>query len=177
LDLLLIQWSERVAGTGRVLVGLLQRAPVEAGRPRCAIEVEILPDHTRMRLSEDRGPGARGCRLDQGRLIEALAMAETELPGADVLVLNRFGKVEAEGGGGRDLIAAAMTQQIPVVVAVPWRNISAFRAFAAGLAQEVTLASLAGRSDPVAALWEAVGLPRLPALVPNAERKVDGPHC
>ena len=80
-------------------------------------------------IAEGRAPGL---------LMEALAGAEAMLEGgADLLILNRFGKVEAEGGGGRALLARAVELGVPAVVAVPWRNIGAFRAFAGDLAEEI----------------------------------------
>ena len=124
------------------VVGIVQRNPEVPGRTRCNMEVEILPGGERLLISQDRGAGARGCRLDPGLLVAALAQAQAGLDaGADVLILNRFGKLEAEGRGGRDLIAAAVAQAVPVLVAVPWRNIDAFRAFAGDLAVEMPIAA------------------------------------
>lgn len=135
--------ATRLARSGVQLAGLVQLGDGGAGQSRCDMEVMVLPHGERRMLSEDRGPGARGCRLDHGLLLEALALAERGLPAAGLLILNRFGKIEAEGGGGRDLIAAALERAIPVVVAVPWRNIGAFRAFAGELARELPLADIA----------------------------------
>lgn len=135
-DQLLAQLAGQLKARGVRLAGLVQHALSRPGYARCQMEAEILPSGRRVRLSEDRGRGARGCHLDQGLLLEALVLAEHALPQADLLILNRFGKTEAQGGGGRDLIAQALTLKIPVVVAVSWRNIAPFRAFAAGLAQE-----------------------------------------
>jgi hypothetical protein len=162
VDLWLVGWVQRFADAGGRIAGLVQCPRGRSGRARCAIEVELLPSRQRMVLSEDRGPGARGCRLDQGRLIEALSIVEAALPGADVLLLNRFGKVEAEGGGGRSVMAAAIMRQVPVVVAVPWRNVAAFRGFADCMAQEVTLARLCGGVEGLA---EGSDLLRLPWLL------------
>lgn len=54
-----------------------------------------------------------------------------------LLILNKFGKVECEGGGLRDLIASAIDRGIPVVIGVPKRNIDAWRSFAGELAVEL----------------------------------------
>jgi hypothetical protein len=136
--------------SGVQLAGLVQLGG-GAGQNRCDMEVMVLPHGERRMLSEDRGPGARGCRLDHGLLLEALALAGRELPEAGLLILNRFGKIEAEGGGGRDLIAAALDRAIPVLVAVPWRNIGAFRAFVGDLARDVPLADVAAFLQDVGA--------------------------
>ena len=139
-DPILARLADRLQARGVGIVGLVQRNPEVPGRTRCNMEVEILPSGERLLISEDRGTGARGCRLDPGLLLSALAHARARLDaGADLLILNRFGKLEAEGSGGRDLIAAAVAQAVPVVVAVPWRNIDAFRAFAGEFASEIPL--------------------------------------
>jgi hypothetical protein len=140
-DAVLAALADRLLGRGLVVSGLVQRNPPLPGGSRCNMEVEILPGGERLLISEAGGAEARGCRLDPGLLVAALETARARLAaGADILILNRFGKVEAEGGGGRELIAAAVGQEIPVIVAVPWRNIAAFRAFAGEMAREVPLA-------------------------------------
>lgn len=148
-DPVMARLADRLREDGLRLAGLVQRNPPAPGRSRCNMEVEILPGGERRMISEDRGAAAAGCRLDPGLLIEALELARAGLEGgsgqesgADVLILNRFGKVEADGGGGREIVAQAVGQGIPVIVAVPWRNIAAFRAFAGALAAEVPLADV-----------------------------------
>jgi molybdopterin molybdotransferase len=159
-DPVLARFADRLQACGVDAVGIVQRNPEVPGRTRCNMEVEILPAGERLLISEDRGAGARGCRLDPGLLLAALAQARAQLDaGADILILNRFGKLEAEGGGGRDLIAVAVAQAVPVLVAVPWRNIDAFRAFAGAFASEMPIAAFEG--------W-ARNLPLSRAAVPAA---------
>lgn len=161
-DRLLTRFADRLTDKGVRLAGLLQRAPEPGSPARCNMEVEVLPGRERLAISEHRGALARGCRLDAGLLVEALERARAGLAtGAQLLILNRFGKVEAEGGGGRDLIAEAMASGIPVVVAVPWRNIGAFRLFAGDLAMEIPLADLESRASEL-----------YPALFPSSRHSV-----
>lgn len=143
-DPLLAALADRWQGEGLRLAGLVQRTPEEPAGSRCNMVVELLPGGKRLPISENRGSGARGCRLDQGLLVEALSAAESCLDtGTDLLILNRFGKVEADGGGGRAMIARAVELGVPVLVAVPWRNVAAFRAFAGDLVTEVRLGAFA----------------------------------
>jgi hypothetical protein len=136
-DPLLVALADRCRAAGLRLAGLVQRSVDAPAGSRCNMLVELLPGGERLAISEDRGAGARGCRLDHSLLVEALAAAEAGLcEQTDLLILNRFGKVEAEGGGGRAMIAHAVELGVPVLVAVPWRNIAAFRAFAGDLATE-----------------------------------------
>jgi len=100
--------------------------------------LEDLATGHRTALFENRGAAARGCRLDQSALAEATARVEGSLEKVpQLLVLNKFGKVECEGGGLRDLIASAIDRGIPVVIGVPERNLDAWRTFAGEFAVEL----------------------------------------
>jgi hypothetical protein len=71
------------------------------------------------RISQSLGRGSDGCRLDPGGLADCAAALEREIAaGCDLLILNRFGRGEAEGRGFRDLIGMAMVSEIPVLTAV-----------------------------------------------------------
>ena len=152
--------SARAALVLRRLVGRLQAAgatcagfvqldePPKGGASRCDMVLECLANGERIKISEDRGPHARGCRLDMSELMRALAAAREALRDApDVLVINKFGKTESEGGGFRTLIADAMELGVPVLVAVPWRNIESWRLFAGELATEVAVDSIGPDDD------------------------------
>jgi hypothetical protein len=54
--------------------------------------------------------------------------------GADVLIVNKFGKHEAEGRGFRAVIAEALTLGMHVIVGVNGLNLAGFEEFAGGLA-------------------------------------------
>jgi len=56
----------------------------------------------------------------------------------DLLVFNKFGKAECEGGGLLDLIAGAMERRVAVVIGVPQGNLAAWRSFAGDLAVELS---------------------------------------
>jgi hypothetical protein len=85
----------------------------------CDMDVQVLPDGPVIRISQSLGPGARGCRLDPEALEQAVAEAEARLSaGADLVIVNKFGKHEAEGRGFRALIAEAVALGVPVLVGV-----------------------------------------------------------
>jgi len=52
--------------------------------------------------------------------------------GADILILNKFGKQEAEGRGMRDPIVKAVDQGIPVLVGVNSSRLDSWNAFCGG---------------------------------------------
>lgn len=123
---------------GLSLAGVLQHQAIADGDRRCDVVLEDLATGYRTALFENRGLGARGCRLDEAALAEATARVEGSLEHApQLLVLNKFGKVECEGGGLRDLIASAIDRGISVVIGVPERNLDAWRSFAGEFAIEL----------------------------------------
>ena len=130
---------KRCRALGLTLAGVVQHQAFKDGDRRCDVILEDLATGHRTALFEDRGAGARGCRLDQSALAEATARVEGSLEHMPrLLVLNKFGKVECDGGGLRDLIASAIDRGIPVVIGVPERNLEAWRSFAGEFAVELS---------------------------------------
>ena len=57
-------------------------------------------------------------------------MVDVELArGADILIINKFGKHEADGRGFRPVIAEALSNGIPVLVGINALNFDAFQSF------------------------------------------------
>ncbi len=124
---------------GLPMAGVLQHAACSETAGPCDVVLEDLTTGQRTNLFEDRGPGAKGCRLDVAALAEVNGQIARSL-NADpaLLILNKFGKVEAEGGGLLDLVATAVDCGIPVVIGVPIRNLDAWRNFAGDMSVELT---------------------------------------
>jgi len=138
-DLLLHGLATRAQARGLRLCGTVQiNSNCDADRP-CDMDVQVLPDGPVIRISQTLGPGARGCRLDPAALEQAVAESEARLTaGCDLVIVNKFGKHEAEGRGFRGLIAEAMAAQVPVLVGVNRTNLAAFTAFTGGIATALT---------------------------------------
>jgi hypothetical protein len=123
---------------GLRLAGTVQRAFERADRCACDMVVRNLSTNEELKISEDRGTNARGCRLDS-RMLEAL-VGSTEVAlgrGVDLVIINKFGKQEALGGGFRHVIATALADGIPTVVAVNLAYLESWRCFAGDLADEL----------------------------------------
>lgn len=119
IDGFLAQTVALMRPLGLRLCGVLQSRGTVGGDCHCAeMDLTTLGSNKTFRISQPLGNAARGCRLNPGALAECAAFLEAELPGADLLILNRFGKGESEGRGFRDLISAAMGQGIPVLTAI-----------------------------------------------------------
>ncbi|MGQ0681933.1 DUF2478 domain-containing protein [Bradyrhizobium sp.] len=124
---------------GLSLAGVVQHQVCTAPDRRCDVVLEDLTTGHRTAIFEDRGAGASGCRLDEGALAEATARIEGNLAGgADLLVLNKFGKAECAGGGVVDLMANAVDRGIPSIIGVPKSNLNAWREFAGDCAIELS---------------------------------------
>jgi hypothetical protein len=125
---------------GHRLAGLVQHNHPRPGRSRCDMVLEELSGGDLVPISQDRGPHARGCALDVGQLLTAIELVRAQIDGRpDLVVLNKFGKTEAEGGGFRDLIAEVIEAGLPLLIAVPWRNIESWREFAGDFSREIVL--------------------------------------
>ncbi len=137
-DRLLSLAAAAAANLGMRCAGAVQYNSMPNDRRICDMDVKVLPDGPLIRISENRGPEAKGCRLDPNALETAVALTEQALETApDLLVINKFGKHEASGRGFRPLIAEALAQDIPVLVGVNALNEGAFVEFTAGSARQL----------------------------------------
>lgn len=138
VDLLLAGLAETLQADGLAVCGTVQ---VNSERPDdgpCDMDVKVLPEGPVIRISQSLGKASRGCRLDPDALESAVGLVGARLAaGADVLIINKFGKHEAEGRGFRDLIAEALVREIPVLVGLNRLNVPAFQEFCGGLAAEL----------------------------------------
>ncbi|MTH76851.1 DUF2478 domain-containing protein [Paracoccus aestuariivivens] len=134
-DRFLAAIASELQAKGLRLAGTVQTNIERADRARCDMDILVLPDGPILRISEDRGDLARGCRLDAGALEDAVVGVTRALPSADLLIVNKFGKQEAEGRGLTPTIANALECGIPVILGVNGLNLPAFEEFAGGLAQ------------------------------------------
>ena len=150
------QIVENCRRRGLRVAGVLQHPVCSDTAGHCDVVLEELTTGLRTDLFENRGPGARGCRLDVAALAEVNGQVERSLDSdPEILILNKFGKVEVEGRGLLDLVAMAADRSIPVVIGVQIRNLEAWRNFTGGLSVEFTsdpseVADWLNRTFPVA---------------------------
>ena len=85
-------------------------------------------------LFQDLGSCAAGCRLDVGQLLDAgVQVAHAIDEGADIVIVNRFGRQEREGKGLCYLVERALSADIPVVIAVPSHRFADWIRFVDGM--------------------------------------------
>lgn len=149
VDEVIAELAETLVRGGLSIAGLVQCNRDRADRCRCDMVLRELASGREIGISQDLGSGSRGCRLDPGALETAVGWVQASLsPDIDALVLNKFGKREAEGAGLRPAIASAVALGIPVVVGLGVENQAAWDAFCGGdgeIIQATEIAQVAER--------------------------------
>ena len=108
---------------------------LETADPSCDMQLQVLPDGPVIRINQNLGSEARGCRLDGGALETAVVEVSRRTAAAQVLVVNKFGKLEAAGRGYVPLIVEALDKGIPVLIGVNALNVPELLIFAGDMAQ------------------------------------------
>jgi hypothetical protein len=123
---------------GRRVLGYLQTRRDESDRDCSQIALTALHDGSRQVITQNLGRASQGCSLDPAALAQVAGLLQARLPEApDLLVLNRFGKIEAEGGGMRAVLERALESGIPILLAVNRKHLPAWRAYCGDLAEEL----------------------------------------
>lgn len=116
---------------GLKLGGVVQHNGDDCGDGCHSMALEDLANGRRFPISEDRGAGTSGCRLDVAGLAAAGGAVGAALTGnIDLVIVNKFGRQEQLGQGLRQEIAAAVLSGLPVLIAVREDFVSAWREFA-----------------------------------------------
>lgn len=136
-DALLRDFAADLIGRGSRVVGLVQIGHPLADPPQ--LSALLVHSGDTMRLFQDLGRGSTGCKLDVGQLLAAgTKVAQAIDAGADLVIINRFGRQEIEGKGLSYLIEQAMSAEIPVVIAVPDTRLTDWNAFSDGMATQLS---------------------------------------
>ena len=99
--------------------GLLQMLGPAIGPCKREMNLLVLASGDWIRIDQNLGPDSQSCTLDGDALARAaMALRAAVQARPDLLVVSRFGKQEALGGGMRAEIAEALLSGIPVLVAV-----------------------------------------------------------
>lgn len=134
-DRLLSTVAHSLQAQGLRLAGAVQDNIGGSDTRRCDMILRLLGRTDRITISQYLGPGATGCRLNADAFTQAVGHVSAQLTlGADLLIVNKFAQQELDGGGFRELIGQALSQDIPVLTAVKPAHLDGFRAYAEGLA-------------------------------------------
>lgn len=136
VDLLLSNLAARLEQDGLLLAGAVQINIDLGAETACDMDLRILGDDgPAVRISQSLGPGSQGCRLDAGALETAVARVQHVLTrDVQLVIVNKFAKQEAYGRGFRDIFAAALERDLPVLTYVPEDYAGDFAQFAGDFA-------------------------------------------
>ncbi|MFT4025886.1 MAG: DUF2478 domain-containing protein [Novosphingobium sp.] len=156
-DMLTVPWRPaRIAGVVEV--------PQGDGSEACGSDTLLnIVDGSRYPIFQDLGSGSSACSLDPRGVVDACAAVCRDIAaGCDLVVLSKFGKLEAESGSGLlAAFAAALEAGVPILTAVSPRNSERWHAFAAPYYQVI-----APSLSEIAAWWAA----QSPAAASSASR-------
>jgi nucleoside-triphosphatase THEP1 len=155
-DGLIAGFADHLHRAGHRPVGVVQRGrSCHSEKPQFG--VVMLPDGEVVGLASNGGGPTVGCRLDPERLAGlAVRLAAVIEDGADLVIINRFGRSEAEGKGLIDLVPLALDADIPVLITVPEQRFAAWIQFSEGMNVR-----LACRREAIDRWWHTVtGPPR-----------------
>lgn len=135
-DPILREFAARLMDQGHRLLGLVQKGHCEGPATR-ELFATLLHNGDDVPLFQDLGSCAMGCKLDVNQLLRAGVSISEALAndGADILIINRFGKLEKEGKGLLFLIEQALSANIPVLIAVPNAHLDCWMEFSGGLGE------------------------------------------
>ena len=147
-DAVLRDFADKLNAQGCRVIGMVQTG-------QCAdssLSAVLVHSGETLLLAQPPSPGATGCKLDLSRLEAAGArVADALAAGADLLVINRFGKRERDGKGLGFLIERALGADIPVIIAVSSARFADWISFSGGMSVK-----LACDRDALDAWWRSV---------------------
>jgi Protein of unknown function (DUF2478) len=130
VDGLLATFASYLICEGHHIGGIVQRNVRGACGPHALMEVIDLMNGHAIRICQALGSGAGACKLNPAGLAEAAtAISRAVAANVELVVVNKFSKQEAAGGGVRAEIAAAVTAGLPLVTAVPDKCYEAWTKF------------------------------------------------
>ena len=161
MQTLLEDFAQRRARAGLRVAGVVEDSDCahDGGCKRFRVR-DLLSGET-ISISQDLGRGSTACNLDPAALVRACGRIETAISeGADLVVLSKFGKLEAARSGLADAFRAAIEADIPVLTVVSPAAAEEWENFAAPLFQFVDASCEAlefwwATQSPQRARWSA----------------------
>jgi uncharacterized protein DUF2478 len=123
---------------GARVVGLIEEH-TEGLRKACGGSMlKDLVSGSAHRLYQDLGPQSTACCLDAAGVAEACQAILGDIPSADLVILSKFGKLEAEHAGLIDAFICAAEHHRPILTSVAPQFAQSYLAFVGPLGMLVT---------------------------------------
>jgi hypothetical protein len=160
-------------GQGYLVRGLVQRNSPAPDSCACTMTLVDILNGQEFRISQDLGTGSVCCRIDTQAIADATSVLRQAVSTeTDLLIVNKFGKLESQGHGMVDEMLAAAARGIPLLTSVEAALLERWREFTGGIAEE-----LGPGCGSLLRWWEGVrprGVPRSVRPWPQGRRDGDG---
>lgn len=134
------------------LVGLIAESHGFSDRACSAGFLRNIASEERFSIFQDLGPGSTACHLDGAGALKAAAAVQRDIAaGCDLVLLSKFGKLEARGDGLFGAFKAAVDARVPLLTSVspaweePWKTLS-----------NRSFALLPADPDEISTWWRAI---------------------
>ena len=132
--------------------GLLQERCDDDSCDLHDVRVRDLDTDAFLPIMQNLGAASEGCRVDPAAIATAASMLDAARKrNPDLLIVNRFGRLESEGGGMIAEIGAAVADGQTLAICVPLRYRDAWNLFAQGLDVQ-----LAPQREAIERWWASV---------------------
>jgi nucleoside-triphosphatase THEP1 len=153
-DRLLLDFTEDLRRSGVRTAGLVQLDSWTSPSDDRPVRTVVLSTREIIPVAHERNLAATKCGLDCRKLASIAKMIEAAIQeGADLVVINRFGKLEATGKGLIELIQRAADADIPVLIAMPEHRFAGWIKYSAGMSVR-----LACRRTALDRWWQSVAM-------------------
>lgn len=135
-DVLIMQMVEQLRGAGHHVLGIVKE-PASSNPGTCKEDMILIDIERgdRYNISQDLGACSEGCTLDPSVVTEASVVLRRALAARpELIVVNRFGKLEMTGSGFHAEMIAIIEAGIPVITAVSTDHYAAWEEFTGGYA-------------------------------------------
>lgn len=150
--------------------GIAQQRQSVPGQAKQRVQLVDLRTGQTYAISQNLGPLSQACCIDAGRVADASTVLREALRDrVQLAVTNRFGELEAGGGGFAAEIAAFAEAGIPLLTVVAHKHLEAWRRFTGGLGQELPadMAALQSWFAQVAQIAQVAPVAQPPAADPE----------
>ncbi|MFA5951711.1 MAG: DUF2478 domain-containing protein [Hyphomicrobium sp.] len=133
VDVLIGSFAADLICEGHRIGGVVQQNGNGNGGPRDLMTMIDLMTGRAIPICQTLGPGAQSCKLDPSGIAEAaVSVSRAIAESVELVIVNKFSKQEAAGGGLRAEIAEAVVAGLPILTAVPDKCYDAWIQFTGG---------------------------------------------
>jgi molybdate transport system ATP-binding protein len=133
IDGMLAAFAADLLREGHRIGGVVQRNAKEQGDPQDMMRLIDLMAGRVIPICQELGSGASSCKLDPAGIAEAaVSVSRAIADNVELVVVNKFSKQEAAGGGLRAEIADAVVAGLPILTAVSDKCYDDWIAFTGG---------------------------------------------